>query len=410
MYQLIKTLCTKCKNYFENSEQSCISNINLQEKLYLLIKSSTKLEVKIVRKIKQFCKKTQNRFWTIYYRISESKIYFSCNRCNKSDLCKEYILGRVIKHIKAFDINQESIVFKTVREKLTKKETQLQLDKNSQEVVNYYINKINKEYKQMAFDFDMGLAFVENVLENIEDETQKLVEKRVQRYRVYKAPIILRDLILESLGNEDKELKKSILIELLHKEKFVNYIKQPIESRFLDFIKSKQYSNEVNIEIESNDINKGSDDDIQSLLKTLSNEQQIIYKLKYGIRLDNREFLNITYKLNYLDKTILNEFTLDEKLYIKFSLYYKIDDDSEHFSMINVKEINQSISKKISNYREKLKSHSYIENQEEIFIKLIYSEPLSAKEMGTIFDLTSRQINKKVENIKKRLKKLEHEL
>ncbi len=407
MYKLIKTLCTKCKSYFENSEQSCISTINLQDKISLLLKPSTKLEVKITRKIKQFCKIAQNRFWTIYYRISESKIYFSCNRCNKSDLCKEYILGRVIKHIKAFDIEQESVVFKKIRENLTKKETQLQLDKNTQEVVSHYTQKINKEYEQKAFDFDMGSAFIENILEEIEDETQKLIERRVDRYRLYKAPIILRDFISESLGDEHTEIKKPILIELLQKEKFVNYIKQPIESRFVDFVRSKQYNDEVDIETESNDVDNGNNDDIESLLKNLSSQQQIIYKLKYGIRLDNREFLNITYKLNYLDKTILDEFTPDEKLYIKFSVYYEIDDDSEHLFMIDVKEVKQSILKKISDYRGKLESHSYIDTHKEIFIKLIYSEPLSAKEIGTVFDLTSRQIDKKVENIKIKLKKLE---
>ena len=50
-----------------------------------------------------------------------------------------------------------------------------------------------------------------------------------------------------------------------------------------------------------------------------------------------------------------------------------------------------------------MESHSYIKENEEIYIKLIYSEALSAKEMALIFNLSSKQIDKKVENIKKKL-------
>ena len=405
MYKLVKILCAKCKNFFENSESFCISSVTIQDKLSLLLRPSTQLEVKITRKVQSFCDVTKNRFWILYYRITQSKIYFSCNKCNKSSLCQEYILSRIIKHIKAFDTTKESKVFKKVRAKLTSNSNQIEFDRNSQEVVNHYITKITKEYSNRAFDFESGVTLIENAYLGQDREIKNLIEKRVKRYRLYKAPIVLKDLIYEALDS-DKELKEPIFIELLHKEKFVTYIRQVIESRFIDFTRSPKYKIEDIKDVENNIDSNTSADNLDSILEPLSNEQKIIYKLKYAIRLDNREFLHITYKMNYLDSSFIKEFTPSEKLYIKFSVQYEIDDDSEHFSMINVKEVKESISKKISAYRESLYTHSYIDGKEEIFIKLIYTEPLSAKEMGVVFNLTSKQIDKKVENIKKRLKRL----
>jgi hypothetical protein len=318
-------------------------------------------------------------------------------------------LDRIIKYIKRFDTEQESNVFRKVRANLTQNGEEIELDENSKEVATHYTKKISKEYRDKAFDFDTGLALIQNAILQVDSKMRDLIEKRVQRYRVYKSPIILKDLIDESLQDE-REVMQPTLIELLHKEKFVNYIRGTIENRFIDFVKSKSYINEIVEEIEPNKITNQDRVDIEALIEKLSNEQRIIYKLKNAIRLDNREFLNISYRLNYLDKSLLDSFTPDERFYIKFSVQYEIDDDSHHFSMIAVEETKTSIFQKISDYRGKLESHSYIENQEEIFIKLIYTEPLSAKEMGVVFNLTSKQINKKVENIKKRLQRLEQRL
>ena len=442
MSNLVETLCKKCKKYFENSQKSCVSNIPFHERIALLLKPSTLLEVKVTRKIQNFCQVSKNRFWILYYRISEKRIYFRCDKNHKSNLCEEYILSKIIKYIKAFDMEKKSDVFKQVRAELTDKQ-KVELDTPSQEVVAHYIKKITEQYDKKAFDFESGLALIESAILEQESGVKSSIEKRLHRYRVYQSPIVLRDLIYESL-NSDKELKEPTLVELLHQEKFINYIRRVIESRFIDFTRSSRYSKErirdTEIPIKkrtnsSNDYDNDTEKDtleadretdyddenieveepinnksIKNILKLLSNEQQILYKLKYAIRLDNREFLSITHKLNYLDKTLLDEFTPEERLYIKFSLFYKLDDDSKHFSMMNIQKIKEYISQKISNYRGKLESHSYIEEQEEIFIKLIYTEPLSAKEMGVVFDLTSKQIDKKVENIKKRLQKVEQRL
>jgi len=443
MYNFIKTLCTKlCKNYFEKSSNACFSHISIQDKLSLLLKPSTTFEVKITRKIQTFCQATKNNFWLLYYRLSQNRIHFRCDKNHKSNLCEEYILSRIVKYIQAFDREKESKVFEEVRAALTDKKS-IELDIQSQEVVAHYIEKLTEQYDKKAFDFESGVTLIESAMLGQESSIKTLVEKRLQRYRVYQAPIVLKDLIYESL-NSDEELKESTLIELLHREKFLNYIRRVIESRFIDFTRSSRYSKESIKDMEApikKPINKSNyyDDDIENMLleidkktdynsdniemgeamdsesienilKLLSTEQQIIYKLKYAMRLNNREFLSLTHRLNYLDSELLDKFTPDERLYIKFSIDYEIEDNSSHFSMIDVPTIKKSISKKISNYRGELQSYSYIEGKEEIFIKLIYREPLSAKEIGIVFNLTSKQIDKKVENIKKRLQKLEQKL
>ena len=350
----------------------------------------------------------------IYYHITQSKIFFSCQRCQgKSDLCEGYIFERIIRHIKAFDVKQESNVFKQVRANLLNQDNQLELDTNAKEIVVNYNNKIIKEYEEKSLNFDIASTLIENAILEMEEDIQKLVDKKIARYKAYTSPIVLKDFIFQSLNykkNETVRLQKLILIELLNKEKFNTYIRPIVESRFIDFVRSKQYKDEMEEDIKGEDALIDTNrvtENYKINLNVLSNEQKMLYKLKHAIRLDNREFLTITYKLNYLDTSILDSFTPEEKLYLKFSISYEVMDDSTHFSMFDVKSINKSISKKISEYREKLQSHSYKEEQEEIFIKLIYTEPLSAKEMGIVFNLTSKQIDKKVENIKKRLLKLE---
>jgi len=410
VFNIIKNLCAKCRHYFDNSESLCISNFSKQDRLSLIF-SSTLLQIKITRRVKVFCRKNENRFWILYYRISQTKISFKCKECHKSAFCQEYIIDRLLKHIKRFDIEQESDVFKVVRANLTNSQTSIRLDTNAKEVATHYTKKITDEYREGEIDFDTGIALIESAVAEMEDEIKTSIEDRIQRYRLYQSPIILKDLICESLPN-DTVVKEPILIELLHKEKFVNYIRQVIESRFIDFVKSKQYRDEILSEDEP--IEPSSTDSSTKerdvLLEPLSNEDKILYKLKYAIPLDDREFLSVTYRLCSDHKFLSDEFSPDEKFYIKLSIQYQLDDDSPHFNMIDVPQTKASISQKILDYRENLKSNSYIEDKEEIFIKLIYAEPLSAKEMGVVLGFTSKQISKKVESMKKRLNRVEVKL
>ena len=437
MFDFIKKLCQQgCGTYFEKSSDSCISHINFKERLSLMLKPSTLLEVKIAREVQNFCATDKNRFWRIYYHICDFKINLSCKQSYKPDLCQTYISKKIIKHLKKFDARQESKVFLTVKDNLKKidevyQENYLKLKdivknrlgsdtkENTDEVIKYYTNKIINEYSTKEFDFDVASALIENTLINSQSDK---IERQLRRYRVYQSTIILEEFMAQSFA--DNREKSSIfflpiLMELFNKEKFVNYIKKPIESRLIDFTRSRPYDSEkvYDIEEKQNIHNSGMQEnqnienrDIDNILKQLDSDNRIIYKLKLGIKLNNREFLTLTYKMNYLGKYFINIFTPDEKLYIKFSMYYGIDDKSEHFSLIDIDKVKASIYQKISEYRGKEESHSYIETHEEIFIKLIYTEPLNAKEIGTLFDLTAKQVGKKVENIKKRLNRLEYQL
>jgi len=437
MFEFIKKLCKqRCGTYFEKSSDSCISHIKFKERLSFMIKPSTLSEVKVAREIQTFCTMEQNRFWRIYYRICDFKIAVSCKKTYKPNLCQSYISKRVVEHLKKFDVKHESKVFIEVKDNLKKidkvyQESSLELEDilkksldsntkdNTDEIIKYYTKKIINDYSIKNFDFDIASALLENIM--IEFKSDK-IERELRRYKVYQSVIILEEFIAQSFNDNRKEgsiFFLPILMELLNREKFVNYIKKPIESRLIDFIRSRSYDSEKVYDIEENqhlqtsNIQENSSiehSDIDNILKQLDNDSRIIYKLKFAIKLDNREFLRLTYKMNYLGKYFIDIFTPDEKLYIKFSIHYKIDDDSEHFSMIDIAQTRASIFQKISDYRGKEQSHSYIEAHEEIFIKLIYIEPLSAKEIGTIFDLTAKQVGKKVENIKNRLKKLEYQL
>jgi ABC-type antimicrobial peptide transport system permease subunit len=150
--------------------------------------------------------------------------------------------------------------------------------------------------------------------------------------------------------------------------------------------------------------------DIEALLESLSTEEQIFYKLKYGIKLDNREFLSISYHFETIKKDLIEVLTSEERLYIKFIIHYNLEEKSEHFSIFqNLSLIKISISEKILNYKENLSTHSYEEEgYKEMVVKLIYSEPLTAKEIGELFSFTDKQVHKKIEKISKKLKKWKH--
>jgi len=405
MYEFIKKLCHKtCYNFFNSSSEQCLIQINFKQKLSFLLYPSSEKKVKINRQINQFCKLHKNRFWMLYYRVTELKINFQCQKCYKYELCQSYILKRIIKHIKAFDSKQESVIFIELRKSLLNKNAHRD-NNNSKEVVKHYHQKIINLYHKKILDNTTATALLENILYKIDDKKLKFsIEQKLERYRIYNASVVLSDII-----QNNQKVKEIALLELLEREKFLNYIKSPIESRFIDFVRSKIYIDEQeenSDEIKSEETEIKMDENIEFLLKKLSNEEKILYKLKYAIKLDNREFLTLSYRFKPIQKELMELFTSEEKLYIKFKIHYNLEDSSEHFSFFkNLPLINASISKKVLNYREKLSAHSYKEEQEEIVIKLIYTEPLTAKEIGELFNFTDKQIHKKIENIRKKLKK-----
>lgn len=405
MYDFIKKLCHKlCHNLFEQSSQNCITQFSLKEKLKFLILSSTELYVKISREIEAFCKIDRNHFWIIAYRYVENKIDFSCQRCNKPNLCREYILSRIITHIKAFDSKKESVVFQKVRSNLKEKSLPKTSSNNTQEVIFYYTQKILLRYNEKPIKFYEAEAIIENIMNQVADkEIKKTLKYRLEKYRLYRSSIVLKDFL-----EDNSKAGELALFELLEEEKFKNYINRVIESRFIDFVRSKSYTAEIERESEATNESLKEDEveEIEELLKYLSAEERLLYKLQYGIALNNREFLTIIYRFETMIEELIEEFEPKEKLYIKFSLHYKLEKDSKHFDILgDIDAVETSISKKVLNYREKLLENSY--SRDEVVIKLIYHEALSAKELGELFSLTTKQIYKKIENITKKLRKVE---
>jgi hypothetical protein len=412
MNQFIKKLCHKlCHNLFHKSSTYCIQQITLKDKFLLLTTLSTEQKVHINRKINNFCQVNKNRFWIIYYRFSEKKIDFSCQRCNKFELCQAYILKRIIKHIKAFDTQQESTIFKEVREILTLKNKMADnFKKGEKEIIEFYKERVFTNYKEKAFDLQTAMALIENTLLKVEhNDISLIIKQRLQRYQLYQSPIILEAFFIEN-SQEELILKKTSLLELLTYEQFINYIKKPLESRYIDFLRSSQSIKEVSQEEEeSQKIEYKLDSDtIDNLLESLSYKEKILYKLRYGFKLTNQEFLTISEQLKDINEALIQLFTTTEKLYIKFLIHYNLDETSEHFTIFQDKEaIKASISTKLLNYREKFNINSYKgKDSEEIVMKLIYNEPLRAKELGEVLGFTDKEIHKKVENIKKKLKRL----
>jgi DNA-directed RNA polymerase specialized sigma subunit len=414
MYEFIKKLCHKlCSNFFDSNSEQCTQEINLKEKLAFLIFSSTEKKVKINRQINQFCKLHKNRFWMLYYRSTEIKIDFKCQQGYKFELCQTYILKRIIKYIKAFDSKQESVVFTEVRKNILNQNSNTYKNRSeTNEVITHYNQKIIKLYHEKVFDNLTTITLVENIIYKIGDsKLETSIEERLQRYKFYNASAVLHDII-QNKEKENPKVKEIALLELLEREKFLNYIKAPIESRFIDFTRSKAYVEEQrddSDEMSSEEKATQTEHSIEPLLKKLSNEKKIFYKLKYGLELDNREFLTVSYHFKSRKEGLMKLLNAEEKLYIKFKIHYNLKESSKHFSFFkNLPLIKSSISKKILDYREKLSAHSYREEQEEMVMKLIYTEPLTAKEIGELFSFTDKQIHKKIENITKKLKKWKH--
>jgi len=404
--QYVKLLCQKvCANTFGNSEQVCITQHTEEEKT-----TSTLQQIELQKEIIQYCKTHKNRFWILYYARTENEIDQLCGKCaSQQDKCKDYILDRIVKHIKAFNSEQESSVFTALREVLRGEE------KPKESIVQHYANKIHRSYLQKNRDIDKSTVLLENALQHCEDERYaKALSPILNTCKTYKNNMSLQEFVkLAFVGDEESEkvFSTHLFNELIELEKFASYMKKIIQSRFIDFTRSKAAELIVSDELEDEQLETESIDEIydETLLLLLNEEQRIMSKLKYGFRLDNKEFVLVHSRLAYDDIDILTVLTNEEKFYIKLVTKYGLSDNDAQLKHYNIKELQLSIHTKITQLREKLHHHSYREyesnDKKEIFFKLLYAESLSSKEIALIFDMTAKQVDKKIENSKKKLKR-----
>jgi len=411
---IVQQFCSKiCINMFKNSESLCIEKHS--ENIGNLV--TTLQQIKLQKTIDNYCQTHKNRFWILYYSLVETEIPYQCRTAgSEKDKCRDYILDKIIEPMKKFDINYESIIFKKLSLFLFESEEPNQ----DKEIILMYANKIEKNYRYRTFNIEKASALLENALEAYANPKYSMaIHSALEKYKSYNVEVKLEEICMLAFhkkeikeNTKEEEFSKYVLTELLYQEKFIVYIKQAMRYKFIDFIKSKAFklveSDEIDIHVDDKyEIDEEYED---SLLQVLNEEHTLLNKLKYGFTLDNKEFITVCIKLDYDDIDLLENLTSEEKFYIKLVTKYALEDDSEQLKIFDIEAIKESIHNKISKKRENLQSYSYSEYEEsekrEIYLKLLYAEGLSSKEMGLIFDLTAKQIDKKIENSKKKLKRM----
>ena len=413
----IKDICDEeCGEYFDISKESCFTQIKelLQSEILLNKVFDRKLQIKIARVASPLIRNNnqidKNRFWVLYYRLSEKLITSKCDQSSLSVIdnmmCKEYILDRVINQIKTFNINSESIPFQEVKENLFEIEKdykvsdniELKIDssklKYSSGVVKNYTNKILNRYSKKSTDIYSIEAIIENALLNIKLSNSKPYKKIAEKSYIEKEIFSY----LNHNKNEVEIILYPVLVELLYQEKFFNYINNYfINNRFIDFIRTLTLKNKASIEEEdTTDIPYISLDEIlKEYLDIIPKETQLILRLKTGEELNNRDFIKLVYNFDYKEIDILSNFENEEILEIKFYVRNNID-------------FSKKTNKKISKIREKLKANSYINREDDTkrvaLLKLIFSEEMNAKEIGLFLGYRDKQIYKKIESIKNKIK------
>ncbi len=409
--EMVKTLCrTLCANTFEKSEAQCLEKFTKVPPSTL--HDSVHYAIGIKKELQHFCKTHKNRFWILYYRYAEEKTLLECRRCGaQADRCHDYILDRILKHIKAFDVMRESEVFGQVRQCLLGELHEVQSD-----IVRHYTAKIKKIYTKKATPCDEAEALFENAFEACgEMERLGMLRRIVSGYRTYGSFIVLEELLSQTAvytAEVEERLRPCVYNELIHQEKFRTYISKPIRDRLIDFTRSKAYAEVVSDEIEvyQSPQDGEADPGCAEWIDLLNEEQAIIYRLKHGFELDNRAFLTVVNRLNYKDADLVSVLSNAERFFIQMVSKYALEDDSEYLAHMDVAAIKASIESKIAKQREIAQNKSYSDYSEDgekkdIYLKLLYKEPLSAKEIGVIFGLSAKQVDKKIENSKKKIKR-----
>lgn len=401
---LLRHFCRQlCANSFENSEEACVAT----HESSLKETAATSQKIVLSRRIQQFCQTHQNRFWILYYRTAEKKTMFACRTCgSEADRCKDYVLDRIVKHIKAFDITRESEVYAQVRLALSD-------GMQSEGVVHGYVERVRAAYETKRHDVQTGVALVENALYPHTDKSLTVrVGKVLDHYRAYQVSMVLKKVVMQSAGEDEtacRGLQNALYEELLHLEKFHTYITMPVKTRVIDFTRVKGHEPLLSDTLDEHILEEETEEAKSDLLHLIDGEAALLYKLKYGFTLENHEFVEVIIRLDYENEEIIEVLSYEERFYIQLVTKYGLKPDSEFLRQYDITALERSIGEKISVQREKLLSRSYkhtqTEGKEEVYFKLLYTEPLSSAEMGILFGLSAKQIDKKVENAKNRIRK-----
>ena len=232
-------------------------------------------------------------------------------------------------------------------------------------------------------------ALLENALLDI-SERYKRENFSIENSYIEKEFLLYFDKNKEKLNN----ILSPLLIELFHQEKFFNYIYNHfINHRFIDFVRSIKLPPPPQI-TEIVWTGRTLEEVLGEYADIISDEVKIILRLKIAERLEDREFIKLLYLFDYRGIDIFSHFEDNEILEIKL------------FSR-NGKELSINTYRKIAKVREKLESNSYVvieDIKREIVLKLIFPDEMNAKEIGMLLGYGEKQVYKKIENAKKRIK------
>lgn len=410
---MLQKFCqTLCADLFVRSYEQCLDKATEIDPA----NASTPTHAIITAKklLSEFCQAHKDRFWLLYYRHAQKKIAIECRKCGvQADNCQAYVLDRIEKPMQTFDEQSSSEIFLQVRRYLQDSEPKCD---EATEIVRYYCTKIKRRYTQQPIEYNEAEVLLDTALQACHcQEHTKVMKQILNGYKIYSAKVVLKELVdhtaqYTSCGQQP--LSYCVYDGLINQEKFIAYISKVIKHRVIDFTRSRVYSEVVSDEITEKASTIEDSDEIESeseWIDLLSEEQALIYKLKYGLKLNNREFLTLFYRLDYKVTGLVDMLSNEEKFYIQMISKYGLEDDSTHLYSLDVASIKASLEKKIARYKERLlhsASHrSGDSEKEEIFLKLLYREPLSAREIGVIFGLRAKQVDKKIENSKKKIQR-----
>ena len=430
--EFIKKHCNK-ECFFTKVKEKCISLFRSSPK-----PTSTLESVAFQRKLQEHCKPYANRK-KIYIFILSKQIYTACNRQKENkEGCISYLFDKLLEESKRFDIEQDSIVFQSVKLKFKELEelycqsrskklsdivSDVLVDRNEIEksdnytksqttgAINNYIKKIVRHYQTEAFDPKSREAFVDNALLHIEDkEVKNYFEHKVFNYRKRrkqkKIPIkplltIESELLLFLNQEEISYILSAVLYEFMHKEKFFSFINKRIPLRVIDFYRKNSTNFGESDYIEDGYFETDDTQDIleiyNSKIKLCSKAEQIILSLKFGATLTP----NIEKALLLFKNDI---YTIRLHLYNAGELTDKINNKIKRLQTIFFNEMRDKKGKILKGLKEEK-----VILTAEIVEKIYFATPLSYKEISQIFGQQPKWASKKKESLLKRLEEVEYD-
>jgi len=434
-----KNIQSSCNQecFFDKAKERCIFFIKKKfPSLFSSQNLSTEEDVKLQRAVQKYYKPYRNRK-QIYMFILSKQVYIRCkNKKENRDGCISYVFEKLLNESKRFNIEQNSVVFETLKSKFEeleklyqeRKDTNLtklipQILLSSEEIetntnysqkdtagaINNYIKKIITHYQSEKFDFKSREALIDNALLHLDEEKRNYFEYKVFEYRKKRQPnknlLTIKEELKIFLNDEEiSYLISAVLYEFMYKEKYFAFINKRIPLRVIDFYRRENTPNYITnqediVDEEEIFFDRENRDNLFKIIdKIASPAEKIILFLKFGIKLTNK-----------IEK-ILDTFTHNEiyiiRLYLRGvgEITHQINQKVEILKEVLFNEMRDKRGKIIKGLRE---DRVLIEPQ--IVEKLYKIDPLTYKEISLLFGQQPKWANKKREQFFKRIEGIEYD-